>query len=280
MKTGIALTAGGFKGAFAHGVMSALEKEKISFSAYSGASVSSYAAITGALGEASNNMKKEWELGLSALFENGFHEGPTIMIDTLNERVWAHNGKELWNENSPELYITVSKVNLPVDKINLELGEELQEYAKRKDSSWAENNLQPFQFSPESISMTKFNDVITASCRLLYVWGSPTIIDGEAYIDSSYTESCPITPLLNSKCDKIIAVSTNSYGFPASVFKRQDERMNKSNIYRIVPTIDPSSFGVGTLSGTIEDVWNLFDHGEEIGYQYANHIKEFLEYES
>jgi predicted acylesterase/phospholipase RssA len=67
----IASSAGGFKGVFVHGVLSALEAAGIRAGAYAAASASVFPSISAAIGQANEIGLKYWRVALRALEQPG-----------------------------------------------------------------------------------------------------------------------------------------------------------------------------------------------------------------
>src|SRR6266566_249726 len=146
----IASSAGGFKGVFVHGVLSALETAGIRADAYAAASSSVFPSISAAIGQANEIGLKYWRVALHTLKQpgNGMSEAVLQSI--------AASGHILRNEpflpGMPRCFIATSSV-ITTEGAQLaqgdgarRLGRRLLLQAARSDHSWADQHLQAYLF--------------------------------------------------------------------------------------------------------------------------------------
>jgi len=189
----IASSAGGFKGVFVHGVLSALEAAGIRAGAYAAASASVFPSISAAIGQANEIGLKYWRVALHTLKQpgNGMSEAVLQSI--------AASGHILRNEpflpGMPRCFIATSSV-ITTEGAQLaqgdgarRLGRRLLLQAARSDHSWADQHLQAYLFDTGAtneehlLTAENIDEVIYASTRMLHAWTIPASVAGRPFID-------------------------------------------------------------------------------------------------
>lgn len=214
----IASSAGGFKGVFVHGVLSALEAAGIRAGAYAAASASVFPSISAAIGQANEIGLKYWRVALRTLKQpgNGMSEA---VLQTI-----AESGHILRNETflpgTPRCFIATSLVKttegsqLAQGEGARRLGRRLLLQAARGDHSWADQHLQAYLFDTAAtdaehhLTAENIDEVIYASTRMLHAWTIPASVAGLPFIDGCYTCACPAVEMAQYGFREVIAIAT------------------------------------------------------------------------
>src|SRR5712692_5333450 len=146
----IACSAGGFKGIFVHGVLSALEAAGVQADAYAAASSSVFPAICAAIGQADEIGLRYWRSSLQTLKQpgNGMSE---VVLRSISE-----SGPVLFNRlfqpGAPRFFIATSAVQTAEGAAQTQgdgarrLGRRLLLLAARGDRSWVDEHLRAHVF--------------------------------------------------------------------------------------------------------------------------------------
>ena len=109
----------------------------------------------------------------------------------------------LFTGEAPRMLIAVSYVNNSTAREIIQTpkakpqGKRILLDLYRGNTEWVDQNLTPVIFDTAGEGKTKlrrdnFEEVAYASTRMLHAWDEPAEIGGEAYVDASYTCSCPV----------------------------------------------------------------------------------------
>ncbi|MBT8391889.1 MAG: hypothetical protein KJO48_08990, partial [Ignavibacteria bacterium] len=213
----IATSSGGFKGVFIHGVLSLFEKENFSAEAYASCSSSALVAASASIKKLSTISISIWNEAneITKIPGNSMSNAQLVGI----EKLLPILGSELFN--SPRrLLVSTSFVKTKEAAIETQseksrrLGLKLIIEAAKNITNWRDNNLEHHLFDTFKNSRTKLitgenlKDVLYATTRMMHAWHIPAYIDGEPYIDGSYTSICPVIPTVELGYKKIICITT------------------------------------------------------------------------
>ncbi|MBV6626689.1 MAG: hypothetical protein KI793_27755 [Rivularia sp. (in: Bacteria)] len=216
MKLAIACASGSFKGAFTHGVLTALESAGIRADAYAGASSSVIPSAWAAIGKVAELGVNYWLKGMEELQKPDMGMSQVVMggIKAFNPPL-----DKLLAAQTPEYFIAANAVINPEAASQTQgekarrLGRKLLVSAAKKDRSWVDENLQLELFSTRqnhiysNIDENNFDEIAYATSRMLHAWDTPAWINGKPYIDASYTCLCPAIEMIEAGYKQIIAIN-------------------------------------------------------------------------
>ena len=279
----IASAAGGFKGVFAHGVLSALEAAGIEAGAYAATSSTVFPAISAAIGQSNEIALKYWRVALHTLDQPG-----KSMSDSVLETI-AASGHILRTQpflpGMPRIVIATSAV-LTEESAQItqsdgarRLGRRLLLQAARGDCSWADQHLQAYLFDTAAddeehrLTSANMDEVIYASTRMLHAWNIPAWIAGRPYIDGYYTCACPAIEMAQRGYREIIAIANEPGVLYHDIFQNQPIPDNWQGvpIHIIRPEIDPATLGAGFTDVTDEGLVAGYQHGLEVGQKFVEY---------
>ncbi len=279
----IASAAGGFKGVFAHGVLSAFEAAGIRAGAYAATSSAVFPSISAAIGRASEFALKYWRVAVKTLEQPG-----KSMSDSVLETI-AASGHILRNQpflpGMPRLVLATSAVitdegaQVTQSEGARRLGRRLLLQAARGDRSWADQHLQAYLFDTAAadeqhrLTSANIDEVIYASTRMLHAWNIPAWVDDRSYIDGYYTCACPAIEMAQRGYREIIAISNEPGILYRDIFQSEPIPDNWQGvpIHIIRPQIDPAILGAGFTDVTDAGLVAGYQHGLEIGRKFLEH---------
>ncbi len=277
----IASSAGGFKGVFAHGVLSALEAAGIRAGAYAGTSSSVFPSISAAIGKANEIALKYWCVALQTIEQpgNGMSES---VLETI-----AASGHILrtspFQPRMPRTLIATSAVmteegaSMTQGEGARRLGRRLLVQAARGDGSWAKEHLRTHIFDSEAtdemyrLTQENIDAVIYASTRMLHAWSKPAWVDGQPYIDGCYTCNCPAIELAQLGYREIIAIATEPGPLYRDIFQGETIPASYDGIpiHIIRPEVDPATLGAGFTDISDAGLVAGYEHGLEVGRRFV-----------
>lgn len=273
----IACASGSFKGAFVHGVLSALEVAGIRADAYAAASSAVFSCVRAALGIA-NEDSNIWHNGLQVLKQPNVGMSQMVLQGISIMEPLSH---QLFQPGKPHLFIAASAVITPVaaqqtqGKQARRLGRRLLISAAQKDRSWVDENLQLVLFSSSGkgemlLDRSNFNQVAYASSRMLHAWDFPAWIARKAYVDASYTCLCPAMEMVEQGYEEVIAIATQPDTLYRDMFQLEPipENYKGVPIHIIRPDFDPKELGVDFTDATEEGLSTVYQHGEHKGKEF------------
>jgi len=274
-KIAIACASGSFKGIFVHGVLKAFEDKGFYANAYASASSSTIPAAYAAAKAMDRINLNYWTKMYAYYQSNGFDiakanlEGIDVLTPLLNN---------LMPHQSAELFIGLSEVisEQAIAKTQGEearmLGKELLVATRRKDNTWAKENLQQLFASSSStgdIKITERNlkDVLYATTRMLHAWKYPATVDSRPMIDASYTCSCAALEMYEKGFDNVIAIVPEIGPVAHNFFNTLyiNDKIEDKNIQLIQPPYDLKKIGVDYLKVENDGFQKGFDIGYEAG---------------
>ena len=287
MSLAIAIESGSFKGVFGHGVLSALEARGIKADTYACASSSVFSGGLAAIGKANDVGTSYWLNALDLAQQYGMSE---VVLRSI-----ANDGQvikqEIFKPQTPRFLVAVSKVisqeaqELTQGNEARKLGKQLILNSMNKDNSWAQKHLEKIIFdskatTPElAITTDNIDDILYASTRLLHAWEQPAWIHKQAYIDASYTCSCPAIELAELSYDRIVVISphpgaTYTDLFCTRVIDEQSLKLAKSFFIR--PDYNLKTIGVDYTMAIKEGIEAAYLHGYIKGDELADKLNELL----
>ncbi len=280
----IATPVGSFKGAFAHGVLTALEEAGIVADAYAAASSSVIPTSWAAIGRAGNLGVDYWLAGWDAL------QQPQQNMSKIVQRGIRIFSKplrqQLYQPETPALYIATNAVIDPLAAAQTqghqaqELGKLLLRASVQKDRSWVDANLRLTLFSthypePYRITPNRFPAVAYASSRIVHAWEIPAWIDGKPYVDAAYTCLCPVLAMVAAGYQQAIAISNEPGTLYRDMFHIDPvPAANRGVPIEIIRPDRPlKEFGVDFTKATPAGLVAVYRHGREKGLEFASQWK-------
>ena len=201
----IAAESGTFKGVFVHGVLSAFEEAGVVADAYGSASSSTLPTSCAAIGKSREVGLDYWVTAMEFQRESGDSLSQVVLrsIETYGPMLRAG----LFRPGAPRLVIAASAVTNPEAATETQgnqarrLGRKLLLAARKGDRSWVEENLEcrlfdsAGQHGTQLLTANNFDAVAYASTRMLHAWEIPAWVNGQPYVDASYTCTCPAEKL-------------------------------------------------------------------------------------
>jgi hypothetical protein len=276
----IATPVGSFKGAFAHGVLTALEQAGIVADAYAAASSSVIPASWAAIGQASNLGVDYWLAGLAALQEPQANMSKVVQrgIRIFSRQLRQH----LYQPHMPKLYIATNAVINPQAAAETQshqaiaLGKRLLRASVAKDRSWVDANLRFTLFGTHhaeshlSITPNNFPAVAYASSRIMHAWELPAWIDGKPYVDAAYTCLCPAMAMVSEGYQQTIAIANEPGIMYQDMFhiNRVPTLDRGLPIHIIRPDVHLKEFGVDFTKATSDGLISVYQHGRIKGSEF------------
>jgi hypothetical protein len=278
----IACSAGGFKGVFVHGVLSALEEAGIYADAYATASSSTFPAITAALRQANEIGLRYWRSALHTLQQPGNGMSEVVLQSIADSNHLLRDF--LLRPDVARFFIATSAVITEEGAQQTQGGDarrsgrRLLIAAARGDNSWAAQHLRTHLFdtiAPDTthrLTPENIDAVIYASTRMLHAWSIPATIDGQPYIDASYTCACPALEMAQAGYQTVIAIATEPGPLYRDIFRNEPipDSWEDTTIHIIRPTIDPATLGAGFTDVTEQGLIAAYEHGKEQGRAFLS----------
>jgi len=282
MRIGVACSAGSYKGVFVHGVLAGLSELGLRVDIYAASSSTAAAAAYAAIGDLPSLRGPEhWKRMYMGYVANDYDVSKAVIeaIPEYTERLLG----ALFEQNAKRLAIAVSAVTtkeaeeLTQGPGARRLGQQLVLASRKKDRSWADINLQARLFesgNPNAkfkLTAKNMNEVFYATTRMLHAWKTPAWIDGQPYIDASYTCICPALELAEMGCTEIIAVSAEVGPLYRDFFQSVEipTRYLNAQIHLIRPKREVAEMGVDYMKVTDEGLNVVYKLGIDAGKQFA-----------
>lgn len=282
MSLAIVGSSGGMKGIFVQGVLNAFETAGVQADAYAGASASALPVISAAAGLCNFVQHTYWQR-VQHLLESPENDLSQVMYTVTRE--WDSPdepfARELFQPNRPRLLIPANYVKSPSaaeltqTKKSLRLGRRLLLDIGRNDRTWVENNLELHLFDThrDSHRLTADNltDVAYASTRMIH-WRVPATIEGEPYVDASYTCAFPVQEMVDLGYTEVIGISTECGDAYRDIFADTiiPDQINGTPIHIIRPDHPLQDIGVDFTTCTADGLITAFRHGEAQGRAYLD----------
>jgi hypothetical protein len=283
----IACASGGFKGVFVHGVLSAFEEAGVRVDAYA-ASSASVASTAFAVAGLAGKVGVEYWLRAARVLERSGATMSDVVLQCVRD--YAPLVREaLFEPGMPRLIIAASAVTSPEAAEQTQgpgastLGRRLLVAAGRSDRRWADANLalhlydsQPgrepvFHGTTRPLTPGNFDEVGYASARMLHGWPVPATIEGQPYIDASYTCLCPAREAAAAGHTRVIAIACEPGPLYRDVF-RSAEIGEDSEVTLIRPTVDPRDQGVDYVGASEAGLIAVYEAGFERGRAFLSSL--------
>lgn len=276
MSLAIVGSSGGMKGVFVQGVFNAFESAGLRADAYAGASASALPAISAAAGLCQFVGSHYWQRVQQLLQEPG--QDLSHVMHTVTQ-AWNSPDepfkRELFQPGRPRLFIPANFVRgeaaelTQTDK-SRRLGRQLLIDIGRKDRTWVSNNLELHLFDAHSethrLTPDNLSEVAYASTRMIQ-WAIPAWVQGQPYVDASYTCAFPVAEMVAAGYTEVIGISTEIGPAYRDIFADDaiPETINGAPIHLVRPAFDLKDIGVDFTSCTADGLMAAFQHGEEQG---------------
>jgi len=276
MSVAIVGSSGGMKGIFVQGVLNALETNGLRADAYAGASASALPAISAAAGLCNFVQYHYWQRVQLLLQQHGQDLSHVMHTVTHEWNSAAEPFKqELFKPGRPRLFIPANFVKstaaeLTQSEKSRRLGRQLLIDIGRKDHTWVDEHLELHLFDTHSdqhpLTPDNLSDVAYASTRMIQ-WALPAWIEGQPYVDASYTCAFPIAEMIASGYTEVIGISTEVGPAYRDIFANEviPEALNGISIQLIRPEYELKEIGVDFTSCTADGLIAAFQHGEAQG---------------
>jgi hypothetical protein len=276
----IATPVGSFKGAFAHGVLTALEQAGVRADAYAAASSSVIPASWAALGRSADLGVGYWLAGWEALqlpnqnMSKVMQRGIRSFSQALRPR--------LFQADTPHLYIATNAVMTATAIAQTQsdraqaLGKKLMLASVKKDRQWVDEHLQLVMFSTQSshpqhrITTHNYPAVAYASSRIMHAWELPAWIEGQPFVDAAYTCLCPAVPIAQAGYQEVIAVSNEPGTLYQDMFHMESvpDHYQHTPIHVIKPAVHLKEMGVDFTKASAMGLTNAYQHGQDQGLKF------------
>jgi hypothetical protein len=283
MRLGVACSAGSYKGIFIHGVLTGLSEASFEADFYAASSSSAPVTAYAAIGDiASLQGPDHWIRMYDSYVKSNYDVSKALLsaVPQFTEPLLA----ELFKPGAKRFGIAVSAVitkeaeELTQGPGARRLGQRLVLATRNRDSSWADKNLQARLFqngSPEApfkLTVSNLHEVFYATTRMLHAWKTPAWIDGQPYVDASYTCLCPAMELAEMGCTKIIAVSPEEGPLYRDFFQSSQIPTSHANasIYLIKPRRNLVELGVDYMKVTATGLCAAYELGREAGKEFLD----------
>jgi hypothetical protein len=271
---------GSFKGAFTHGVLTALERAGIRAQAYAAASSSVIPASWAALGKAEELGPNYWLAGWEAL------QLPNQNMSKVMQRGIRSFSRSLapalFQNDTPHLYIatnavvTTSAIEQTQSHQAQELGKKLMLASVQKDRSWVNEHLELVIFSTHSfqpqrqITAHNYPAVAYASSRIMHAWELPAWIEGQPFVDAAYTCLCPALAMAQAGYAEVIAISNEPGPLYQDMFHLETvpHCYEQTRIHVIQPALHLKEIGVDFTKTSPSGLVAAYQYGQERGAEF------------
>lgn len=265
--------AGSFKGAFVHGALHALEAAGFRADAYAAASSTTLAAAFAAAGAVHEIDFSIWSTGVDIVRQPG-----TSMSDAVLAGIQAcapRLREVLFCPGASRFCVAVSHVRtaaaaqLTQGDGARRLGRRLMVEAARHNTEWRDQHLEFQLFDTHSadsslrITPENLEEVAYATTRMLHAWQIPAAINGQPYVDASYTCQCPAVEMTTQGFDAVLAIATEPAPVSRDLFGTTllPSEWNGVPIVIISPERDLTEIGVEFAHATPQGLSQAFHQG-------------------
>ncbi len=282
MPLAIAGSSGGMKGIFVQGVLNAFERGKLKANAYAGSSASALPVISAAAKLCSFVGIHYWQRVLDLLNQPG-RDLSWVMRQVTQE--WfseeAPFRQKLFKTGDARLFIPTNFVRNMQAAAQTQgqhaqrLGRRLLVQAAHKCREWVDNNLQLQLFDTQAkgvqprLTPDNLSDVAFASTRMIH-WEVPAWVNGQPYVDASYTCVCPVSEMVDYGYTRVIAIATDPGALYRDIFADQEvpSILRGVPIHIIRPDMNLKEIGVDYTTCTQDGLIAAFEHGLRKGDEF------------
>jgi len=282
MRIGIACSAGSYKGVFVHGVLTGLSELESQVDIYAASSSTAAAAAYAAAGDLPFLKGPEhWKRMYTGYVASNYDVSKAVLeaIPEYTERLLG----TLFSPDAKRFAVAVSAVmtkeaeELTQGPGARRLGQQLVLATRKRDRSWADGNLQTrlfqsgFPTAAFKLTARNMNEVFYATTRMLHAWKTPAWIDGQPYLDASYTCMCPALELAEMGCTEIIAISSEVGPLYRDFFQSFEIPSGylDARIHLIKPQSELAEIGVDYMKVSDEGLHIAYDLGLQAGKEFA-----------
>ncbi|CAL9628844.1 hypothetical protein SUDANB176_06028 [Streptomyces sp. enrichment culture] len=289
-RIGVAVAAGMLKGVYGHGVLSAFEERGLRAHVYGTASSSALSGGLAAIGRARRTGVDYWLNAAAAAAGKGMSDVVLSSIAEYGPLLRAG----LFRPGAPEFLLATSKVTDPAAAETTQgpgakaLGKQLLRNVFTGDRGWVEENLAAAVFSSRPrpggdrprLTPENHDAVAYASTRMLHAWDVPAEIDGEAYVDASYTCSCPAREVAAADVTVLIAIGCDPFPLFRDLYATEEiadgSELDGVPVRVIKPDEDLRNLGVDYASATSGGLVEAYERGLDAGHRFADAHGELL----
>lgn len=289
-RVGIVVAAGMLKGVYGHGVLSAFEERGLRAQVYATASSSALSGGLAAVGLARRTGVDYWLNAAGAAADKGMSDVVLSSIAEYGPLLRAG----LFRPGAPEFLLATSKVTDPAAAETTQgpgakaLGRQLLRDVFTGNRGWVEENLEAVVFSSRPgpgddrprLTPENHDAVAYASTRMLHAWDVPAEIDGEAYVDASYTCSCPAREAAATDVTALIAVGCDPFPLYRDLYASEEiadgTELDGVPVRVIKPDDDLKHLGVDYASATSGGLVKAYELGLDAGHRFADAHGELL----
>ncbi|MEJ2104147.1 MAG: hypothetical protein P8X47_06155 [Ignavibacteriaceae bacterium] len=277
----ITTSSGGYKGVFVHGVLSLFENENFLAEVYAACSSSALVAASASIKKISTISISIWNEGneIAKIPGNSMSNAQLLGIEKLLPALESglFNSARRFLVSTSFVKNKEAAVETQSEK-SRRLGQKLLIEAARKITTWRDNNLEHHLFDTFKDNRTRLitrenlKDVLYATTRMMHAWHIPAYINGEPYIDGSYTSICPVIPTAELRYKRIICVTTEQDKTKFDFFsdKYIPERLDDTEITFIKPDYNLAEIGVDFTKVLVTGLEKAFQHGVEKAKDFLN----------
>jgi predicted patatin/cPLA2 family phospholipase len=282
MRIGIACSAGSYKGVFVHGVLAGLNERGFKVDIYAASSSTAAAAAYAAVGDLPSLKGPEhWSRMYAGYLANDYDVSKAVLeaIPEYTERLQG----ALFSQHATRFAVAVSAVITKEAEESTQglgarrLGQQLVLATRKRDRSWADKHLQVRLFetgNPSArfkLTPQNMNEVFYATTRMLHAWKAPAWIDGQPYVDASYTCTCPALQLAEMGCAEIVAISPEVGTLYRDFFQSVEmpSRYLDARIHLVRPRRELADMGVDYMKVTDEGLHLAYELGVDAGEEFA-----------
>jgi predicted acylesterase/phospholipase RssA len=278
MTVGIACASGSAKGVFVHGVLAAFEDAGFKADFYAASSSSSIPAAFAAVHGLKELQGTEyWKKVRAGYIEANFDMSKAVQAGI--QTILPSIVEGLFNERASRFGIAVSAVVTEEASQQTQsegarkLGQQLMLSIRKKDRSWATRNLVGRLLdtraadSGERLTPDNLADTLYATTRMLHAWKDAAWINGQPYVDASYTCMCPAIELAQLGMETVVAISPESGPLYRDFFQSAilPSSHGETKIRIIQPAVNLAEIGVDYLKASEEGFTAAFDLGRRLG---------------
>ncbi|MET9677981.1 hypothetical protein ABZY68_33570 [Streptomyces sp. NPDC006482] len=281
---GIAIASGMLKGVFGHGVLSAFEERGLRARVYGTASSSVLSGGLAAVGRARETGVAYWHKAAAGAAGTGMSQVVLGSIEEYGPTLRAG----LFRAGAPAFLLATSKVTDPeAAEVTQgpgakELGRQLLRNIFTGDRGWVEKNLATTVFSSQpdtagegpKLTPENFDAVSYASTRMLHAWAVPAEVDGEAYVDASYTCACPAREVAATGVSVLIAIGADPFPVFRDIYASEEivdgSTIDGATVHVIKPDEDLKTLGVDYAAATPEGLTSAYDWGLAAGHRFLD----------
>ncbi|MET9138966.1 hypothetical protein [Streptomyces parvulus] len=283
-RVGVVVASGMLKGVYGHGVLSAFEERGLRADVYAAASSSGLSCGLAAIGRAREVGVDYWLGAAAAAGERGMSR---VVLDSIAAHGPALR-EGLFRPGAPEYLLATSKVTDAAAAETTQgpgakaLGKQLLRDVFTGDRGWVEKNLAPVVFSSRAepgegfprLTPQNHDAVAYASTRMLHAWAVPAEIDGEAYVDASYTCSCPAREVAARGVSELIAIGSDPFPLYRDLYASEEIAdgtvLDGARVMVVKPREDLKALGVDYAAATAEGLVAAYEAGLAAGHGFLD----------